>query len=220
MQKILLIVTLLHIALVAEAQDPKRFQSEIDKIVARDSSHRDENLVVFAGSSTFRMWGTLQEDFPSHHILNHGFGGSEMSDLLFYVDELIIRNEPSQVFIYEGDNDLNHGKQYKEILRTADKLVDAIRTKLPATAEIIFVTAKPSPSRWQHKKKYRQFNRKLKRWTKRKANVKTLDTWAVMLDKEGNPKPELFIEDRLHMNAKGYALWAKVFKPYFHELNK
>jgi lysophospholipase L1-like esterase len=214
MKKLLLIVTLLHFAITLRAQDPKRFQSEVDKIVARDSALHVDDLIVFAGSSSFRMWATLQQDFSDHHVINHGFGGSEMTDLLFYADELIIRNHPKQVFIYEGDNDLNQGKHYKDILHTAGKLVEVVRTKLPPTVEIVFVTAKPSPVRWHLEKKYRQFNRKLKRWTRKQDNVKMLDVWTPMLDENGKPQADLFIHDRLHMNAKGYALWTKIFRPY------
>ena len=151
MKKLLLIVSLLAVSEALCAQDPKRFQNEIDEIVARDANVQSDNLIVFAGSSSFRMWNTLKEDFSDRHVVNHGFGGSEMSDLVFYVDELITRYKPSQIFIYEGDNDLNQGKDYKTILKDADKLVDAIRVKIPASGEIVFVTPKPSPSRWHLK---------------------------------------------------------------------
>jgi hypothetical protein len=141
MKKLLLTVISLVCSFVLHAQDPKRFQSEVDKIVLRDSGLQYEDLIIFAGSSSFRMWGTLAQDFPTYHVANHGFGGSEMSDLLFYVDELILNNKPKQVFIYEGDNDLNQGKDYNSILNDADKLVAAIHAKLPSV-EILFLTAK------------------------------------------------------------------------------
>lgn len=215
MKKLLLIVSLFIVSVTLNAQDPKRFQNEIDKIVARDANLQSENLIVFAGSSSFRMWNTLQEDFSDRHVVNHGFGGSEMSDLVFYVDELITRYKPAQIFIYEGDNDLNQGKDYKTILKDADKLINAIRTKVPASVEVVFVTPKPSPSRWHLKKKYLQFNRKLKRWAKREENVKVLDVWPAMMNEKGEPKSDIFIEDKLHMNRQGYSIWANVFRPYF-----
>ncbi|RAW01391.1 SGNH/GDSL hydrolase family protein [Pseudochryseolinea flava] len=217
MKKILLIasLSLSFIVHTIQAQDPKRFQGEVDKIIARDANIAHSDLIVFAGSSSFRMWNSLQEDFSDRHVVNHGFGGSETSDLIFYVDELITRYNPKQIFIYEGDNDLNAGKDVKRVLADADKLVDAIRAKVPATVEIVYVTPKPSPSRWALKKKYQQFNRKLKKWAKREENVKVLDVWPAMLGENGEPKPELFIEDKLHMNKDGYAIWTKIFRSYF-----
>jgi lysophospholipase L1-like esterase len=213
MKKCTLILLLGLIAAAGFSQDPLRFTDEIAKLKSGDSSVNKTNLIVFAGSSSFRMWRNLKESFPNHNVLNRGFGSSEMSDLVYYADQLIIDYSPRQILIYEGDNDLNHGKSSAEILKDADQLLSIIRRKLPEETSVIFLTPKPSPSRWHLKKNYIRFNRKLKRWGKHQHDVKVIDVWTPLLVK-GEPIKEIFLEDNLHMNAAGYARWTEIIAPY------
>jgi lysophospholipase L1-like esterase len=194
----------------AVAQDPARFQSEIDKFKADAVNYSArEGLVLFTGSSTIRMWTGLQEDFPGIPVLNRGFGGSHMSDLLFYADTLILRYRPAMILIYEDDNDLDSGKTPAQILESAGKLVDRIRKKLPGSV-ICFIAAKPSIARWSQKDRFLDFNRQLKEFTGLYQEVHYLDLWDRMLDAGGNPDPSIFLGDGLHMNRKGYEIWKSV----------
>ena len=209
---ILATIVFLLSAFLLQAQDPTRFQEEVDSIVALNQSVDRSNLILFTGSSSIRMWD-LRKSFPNHNVVNLGFGGSEMSDLLFYVDKVIISFAPKQVFIYEGDNDISFGRTTQEILSTADSILHRIRRKLPDT-EIICISAKPSLARWNLKEKYETFNRKLEAWTKERKQVRYADVWSFMLDSEGNVRKDIFIVDGLHLNEKGYSIWTRVLAKY------
>lgn len=39
----------------------------------------EKKRVVFYGSSSFRLWSTLETDFPEFEIINRAFGGSTFS---------------------------------------------------------------------------------------------------------------------------------------------
>jgi len=190
-------------------QNPARFQSEIDqfKVDATDYSSI-KNLVVFTGSSTIRMWTDLQKDFPDLAVLNRGFGGSHMSDLLYYADTVILKYRPAILFIYEGDNDIGSGKKPDEILKDAGKLVRLIRQKLPST--ICFISAKPSIARWNLKETYLDFNKLLKEFTRHQPYIYYLDVWDKMIGIDGNPMSDIFLDDGLHMNRKGYDIWKEI----------
>jgi hypothetical protein len=41
-----------------------------------------------------------------------------------------------------------------------------------------------------------------------------IDVFTPMLTKDGKPRPELFVEDRLHMNRQGYELWKSIIGPF------
>ena len=97
------------------AQNPERFAKEVDSIVAANQSFQKDNLVLFTGSSSIRLWKNLNAAFPKHNVLNMGFGGSEMADLLYFTDKLIVPFHPKQIFIYEGDNDLSVGRTAEQI---------------------------------------------------------------------------------------------------------
>ena len=138
-----------------------------------------------------------------------------MADLLYYVDKIILSFLPGQVFIYEGDNDISFGRTTDQILSKAESILLQVRKKLPDT-EIIFISAKPSIARWKLKDKYEAFNKQLLAWTKKKERVKYADVWTPMLDKKGNVRHDIFIEDGLHLNEKGYEIWTKLLGGYLN----
>lgn len=192
-----------------------QFDQEVHDLLLKDSLIKNQsNIILFTGSSTIRLWKNIEGNFPTKNILNRGFGGSRMSDLLHFADQLIIRYNPKTIFIYEGDNDLGEKKTPKEILASADSLLTIIRAKLPKNVKVYFISAKPSMARWHLKDQYAELNNGLKSWAKTKKNVYFIDMWPIMLNADGSIKKELFLEDGLHMNRKGYDLWQSQIKPF------
>ena len=41
-----------------------------------------------------------------------------------------------------------------------------------------------------------------------------------MIGKDGKPRPELFVDDGLHLNAAGYKLWTSLVLPYLRPVEK
>ena len=195
------------------AQNPARFQKEVDSIVAANGSVNKDNLILFTGSSSIRLWKDLKASFPNHNVLNMGFGGSEMADLLYYTHKVIIPFNPKQIFIYEGDNDLSLGRSAAQIIASADSILSIIKQHLPH-AEVIFISPKPSLLRWSLKEKYEDFNKQLKDWVSKKRNVRFADVWTPMLRNDGIVMQDIFIADGLHLNEKGYSIWASTLKKY------
>lgn len=196
------------------AQDPTRFQSQIDQIVKENASYQGkEGIIIFTGSSSIRMWGDIAAYFGKDAILNHGFGGSQMMDLEFYLSKIVLEFKPKTVFIYEGDNDINAGKSAKGIMASTKRIVKRIRKDLPQT-HIIFISPKPSLSRAHLKDKYEQLNRRLKKFTRKKEYLHFADVWTPMMGPDGNVMPDIFIDDGLHLNEKGYQIWKKVIAPF------
>ncbi len=201
---------------VVNAQDPSRFEAEVAALNAKYDSLWDpsKETVVFTGSSSIRFWRNLQELFPAHQVVNTGFGGSQTSDLLAYDEALIFRYQPRKVFVYEGDNDLNDAKKPRSILKDTRELVSRIKSRDPQT-EVVLIAAKPSLVRWHLKRKYKRLNRLFKRFSRKEAGLEYADVWTVML--RGNKvRDDLFIEDGLHMNSKGYRLWYDIIKNYIN----
>jgi lysophospholipase L1-like esterase len=196
----------------ASPQDPTRFAKEIKAIESRYSGTQPSaGLIVFTGSSSLRRWENLQEFFPSKKIINTAFGGSQMSDLIYYADTVIIKYKPLQVFIYEGDNDIAAGEKPEDITREAALLLDRIHIKLPDT-QIILISAKPSPIRWTLKDQYERLNAMYHDLEKGRSYLKYIDLWTPLIGSNGRPRGELYISDSLHINNDGYKLWAVEIK--------
>ena len=198
---------------VLNAQD-KPFYNEIEAFRKSDSIQMPEsNAILFIGSSSFRMWHDVQKDFPKKTIINRGFGGSSTPHVIDYANDIIFPYQPKQVVIYVGENDLtaNPPPSPKEVADRVDSLFNLIHSRLPGVP-IVYVSIKPSIARQALMPQMEQTNKLIKEITKQKNNIVFVDVYSRMLDKNGEPKKDIFIDDKLHMNSKGYKIWKKALK--------
>jgi len=194
----------------SNAQDPRRFNSQIEALLQQDHPvEPGKELALFTGSSSVRMWKDIAGYFPEYHVINNGFGGSHFSDLIHYYEELILEFHPDYLFIYEGDNDIAGGKKPRKVIKEARLLIDRIQKDLPET-KVVLISPKPSVARWHLRKKYQKLNKKLERLCNKTVNLEYADVWSAMLDENGQVLTGIFLDDNLHMNKKGYAIWGEV----------
>lgn len=194
----------------AAAEAPDEFESEIRQFAEAD--HRQPSstpVVLFAGSSSFRLWTNLPAAFPGMTVLNRGFGGSTMQDLLRHFDPVVGARRPKAVVVYEGDNDLAKKRSLELIESQFAEFLDRMHRQLPGTP-VLILAVKPSPSRRPLLDQQRELNERLRRLCASRPGVGFADTFAVVLDGAGEPDPSLFKPDRLHLNDQGYRVWTPV----------
>jgi lysophospholipase L1-like esterase len=167
--------------------------------------------IVFIGSSSIRRWD-LAKYFPGLPAVNRGFGGSQMEDSARYADRILLPLKPKTVVVYAGDNDIAAGKSPERVVADSRALAAKVHAALPKT-KIIFISIKPSLQRWALIDKIRETNRLLREMTAKDDRLFYLDVDKPMIGKDGKPKPELFVEDGLHMTDAGNQLWADLLKP-------
>ena len=200
----------------AQAQEEKPpFWEDIQAYKQQDSVQMPpKDAILFVGSSSFRMWDDMQEMFPKHTVINRGFGGSNLLDLKYYLNDIVFPYQPKQIVIYSGENDLAGGTlQAPEVLARFQDVFQSIRERMPQVP-IVYVSIKPSPSRWQYKPVMEESNRLIRTYLKEQPKTKYVDVFSLMLNKSRKPKPEIFLEDSLHMNNKGYQIWQKALLPH------
>ena len=208
----LLLLTITILPLHAQ-QAP--FYSEIMAFKKQDSiAFPPKNAILLVGSSSFRKWQDVQSYFPNYSIINRGFGGSVLTDVIHYANDIIIHYHPKQVLVYCGDNDLASSDTITPaiVTRRFKQLFYIIRGKLPA-ATITYVSIKPSPSRQQLMSKMIETNSMVANFLKSQKNTSFIDVFHPMLLPNGRAIPEIFLSDSLHMNEKGYAIWKKAIEP-------
>ena len=201
-------------SLHAQGQPP--FYNEIQQFKKLDSaSFPPRNAILFVGSSSFQKWHDVQSYFPAETIINRGFGGSELTDVIRYVNDIIIPYHPRQIVIYAGENDLAYSDSIspKIVLSRFETLFTSIRSSLPEVP-IIYISIKPSPSRQNLMPKMEEANKLIRNFLLQKKNAIFIDVYHKMIDNSGKPLPGIYVEDNLHMNAKGYAIWQKAIEPY------
>jgi lysophospholipase L1-like esterase len=217
MKKIILLLCLLSAGFAATAQTTEPpFRKEIDAFKKKDSVQMPPaNSILFVGSSSFTKWTDVQDYFPGYPILNRGFGGSSLPDVIRYVDEVIIRYNPKQIVMYCGENDIAGSDTIKPttVLQRFQKLFSLIRSKLPKTP-IAFVSLKPSVSRWAMEARFVETNKLVKDFLSKQKNTKFINVHNAMLTADGSVMTDIFIADNLNMNAKGYKIWQPIILPY------
>ncbi|NND07679.1 MAG: G-D-S-L family lipolytic protein [Saprospiraceae bacterium] len=197
------------------SQDPTRFADDIQSYKEAPVEY-EGRPIVFVGSSSIRMWSDINQRFQGFPILNRGFGGSQMSDLLYYLDDLVIQYKPEQVFIYEGDNDIASGKSNDEILKDAQEVVTRLLGAMP-DVEVVFIAPKPSVKRWDMANQYMALNAALSKYAEATKQVRFADVWTPALGSDGKVRSDIFLDDNLHMNAQGYDIWEEVVRPILAE---
>lgn len=197
----------------SSAQDPTRFESEVKAFLEEAPIAHDSSLIIFTGSSSVRFWSTLAEDFPQHNVINRGFGGSHMSDLDYYLDDLVLKHKPSMVLIYEGDNDIADGELPGDILKEAVAIVERLQAA-DSTMAIAFISPKPSIARWDLRSEYKRYNQMLEDKIAEMPGVWFIDVWKPMLVRGRMLREDLFVSDGLHMNEQGYEIWREAVLPY------
>lgn len=197
-------------------QQPFPFWNEVQQLILVDvTDPKPRNQVLFVGSSSFTYWKTVNESFPEKTIVNVGFGGSTLLDQIRYIDYVITPYKPRQIVIYCGENDIAYDATVtgREVLNRFIKLVSLVRERF-SDVHISYVSMKPSPSREKLMPVYREGNTLIKEYLKTINHSSYINVFDAMLDLSGKPKAELFLDDRLHMNEAGYAIWKELIKPH------
>ena len=204
--------------LTATAQTPSKipFQNEIDVFIKKDSiAMPAANSILFVGSSSFNYWKDISTYFPGYPIINRGFGGSSLTDIIYFNQETILKYKPKQIYIYCGENDIAASDTITPaiVFERFKTLYTIIITHLGNKVPVMYVSIKPSVARWSMEEKFVAANTLIRNFINKQKNTQFLDVHSAMLDTSGMVYKDIFIADKLHMNAKGYAIWQKIIAP-------
>lgn len=193
------------------------FEEEIRAIEERNrAAPPPAGAVLFTGSSSIRMWTNLAEDMKPTTVINHGFGGSQLPDVLRYMDRLIIPFEPSAIVLYCGENDIDAGRSAQQVADDFTTFVQYARRR-GISGPIYFVSLKPSPARFARWPDFQKANALISDICRAGKGLYYIDISAAMLGPGGRPLADIWLSDGLHMNAKGYGIWAPIIKKAIQE---
>lgn len=213
----LIFLALLQIsfAVRSQSQEPP-FRNEIQAFKKQDSLHFPPGqAILFVGSSSFRFWTDVSDYFPGYTIINRGFGGSCLPDLIRYADDIIFPYQPRQVVIYCGENDLAASDTVtaEMVFDRFKRLFYLIRKRMPGEP-VVFLSLKPSPSRENLMPAMAKANNRIRVFMASQKKAVFVDVYHAMLTPEGKPMPDIFRPDSLHMIPKGYVIWQKLIAPH------
>jgi len=195
---------------------PDRWEADIRKFEEQDrAAPPAADSVLFVGSSSIRLW-ELSKSFPNLRAINRGFGGSQVADVVQYADRIVFPYQPELIVFYAGDNDLASGKSPETVAADFASFMKMVHAKLPAKS-VIFISIKPSVARWKLWDQAQRANDLIKQQADKDERLKLLDIGPLLLGDDGMPNTDLFREDKLHLNDKGYERWAKALGPLLAE---
>jgi lysophospholipase L1-like esterase len=211
------VLVLLLSALITHAQAPPqahRFEKDIAAFEAADQKNPPpRGAILFAGDSTFTRWKAIHEDLPEYTVINRGFGGSQMSDLLYFTDRIVIPYKPRLIIVQEGGNDLHSGRTPEQLLSDVKAFVEKVQRDLPGIPIAIGGLA-PNPARWNEVETRKRSDQLIKEYVATQKNVTFIDFFDAFLGPDGKPREDLFVEDRMHPSVLGYQVRVKIIRPF------
>jgi len=213
---------LLALCTVARAQatkptGPERWEKDIAAFEAIDRKNPSPKQgILFVGSSSIRLWKTA-DAFAGLPVINRGFGGSYISESVHFANRIVLPYEPKTIVFYAGENDVNAGKTPHRVAEDFKEFAGLVHQSLPQT-HIVFISLKPSPSRFGKIEQFRLTNRLIREFVATDSRLSFVDVEPAMLGAGGLPREELFVADKLHLNEAGYAIWNRMISEKLAEL--
>lgn len=194
-----------------EPADPARFEKAIQAFEAEDVARApSQDVTLFTGASNIRRWQSLPERFKKTPVLNRGFGGSHISDVVHFADRIVLKYKPKQIYLNAGGNDLHSGRTPEEVLAAFEAFVSKVQKALPKT-KLAFISIPTSPSRWEEVEQVKTTNSLISA-SCAKNGVDFIDVFPLLLGVDGKPRPELYVEDKLHFSEAGYDVVTSAIK--------
>lgn len=199
---------------LSNTESLRRFEQQIVQYERADcEKFPPEDAILFVGSSTVKWWKTLEEDMSPLPVINRGFGGATVPEVLYYTDRIVLPYRPEIIVFYAGDNDLTRDSITPRATFEYFKLFERrVHRFLPETY-IFFVSIKPSYYRMRHWHKMQQANAMIRRFTAETAQTGYIDVATPMLQGKKMPPRHYFARDGVHLSPGGYAVWRKTIKP-------
>lgn len=199
----------------SRSEDPLVWEQDIAALEnATAGLHPPGEGIVFVGSSSIRLWDSLAQDMAPLPVIQHGFGGAKLGDVVHYADRLVSAHQPRAVVIFAGTNDITpeHAKLPEVLLASYQAFVGRVRAVQPELP-ILFIAITPSPLRWSVWPIAQEANALVSQYSATDPNLYVVDTAPVLLGEGGEPRDDLYIFDGLHLSEAGYAAWTATIRP-------
>lgn len=188
------------------------FDEDIEKFIDQDRiSPPPKNEFLFIGSSSIRLWDTLDEDMRPLKVINRGFGGAHTKHINRHKDKIVFPYQPKAIIFFCGTNDINGWNSPEVVFSEFVSFYSSVRDKLPKTM-VFAIGIQPSPSRIDQRSRQLEWNKAVSDLAKVEKKLVFIDVSPPMLSEDNMPRAELYTDDMLHMNKSGYKIWAKLVR--------
>lgn len=186
------------------------YEEEVKGLESKQVNTLKIPYTIFYGSSSIRLWKTLEQDFKSSNPINLGFGGSTLAACVWFFDRIFAPYQPRKIVIYAGDNDIGDGRKPEEVFICFRELAVLIGKKFGGIP-CYFISLKPSFTRWNLVENIKYTNSLIENEIiNNKNNWHYINIYDAMVDETGHPQKQFFDDDGLHLSPEGYATWKQI----------
>ena len=192
----------------------RSWDNDIQKFEQLDKSEKyPDDAILFAGSSSIRLWNTLEKDMSPYHIIQRGYGGAKLSDFAVYADRIFSPHKCKAIVIFIANDIMgtDQDKTPEEVAALSRNVLKTIRKSHPKTP-VFWIAVTPTPLRWKVWPEIQKANELIRNICEQKKNTYFIKTDFAFLNENGEPMDELFRDDKLHLTEKGYAVWTQIIK--------
>lgn len=221
---VLLFVALINVTTIAQQAapavpkgDPRRYEKDIQAFLDADkAAPPQKGQILFVGSSIFRLWKNLKEQMAPLPVFNRAYGGSRTADILFYMDQVVLPYEPKIIVYYCGSNDINADIPPETIAARFQEFTDRVHARLPKT-KIFYVSINKAPQKMERWDWVDDANRRIKTFCEKQPMLGFIDVNPALFDKDGKPRLEIYLPDKLHFQEPAYAEFTRIIKPVIEQ---
>jgi hypothetical protein len=192
----------------------RNWEADIRQFETLDRSEADpDGAILFAGSSSIRLWSSIHEDMAPYPVIQRGFGGSKLSDVAWYAERIIYPHRFRALVLFVA-NDITGSPDDKPPAESASLfrlIVKKVRRQF-RSEPVFFIEITPTNSRWSAWPRIEEANRLIEKICSREPSCYFIKTSRFFLGADGRPNGALFMDDQLHLNNEGYKLWSKLIK--------
>ena len=200
------------------SNDIEKFDEDINSFVAQDQiSPPGKNKFLFIGSSSIRLWKSLQEDMAPLEVINRGFGGAHIKHINRHFESIVLPYEPKAIIFFCGTNDVAAYNPVDKVKLDFEIFYNRVKRDLPDT-KLFVIEIQPSPSRFFQRNLQLKWNEHIEDLAKEDPDLFVINVSETMFTDDGKPRRELYIPDMLHMNSRGYAIWTGKVRDILSEI--
>lgn len=205
--------------LTVYAEAAQKWNDDVGKLAARNSQESNPDAILFIGSSTIRLWDSLERDVAPYKTIKRGFGGAKFCDLAIHCPRLAdgLSYRAAVVFVANDIKGEVSDKEPAEMKRLARITIESLKARNPS-APVIILSITATPSRFAYWNRIQSANRTLSTLASEMQGVYFLETEKHYLTMDGKPIEKYFVEDRLHQTPEGYQLLGSLVKSKLDEV--
>lgn len=186
-----------------------------DAVVAYEKENAPKGKIVFYGPSNFTRWSAAYGHTPLREaikgksgaecVINRGFGSSCAEHQLYYYPRMVRPLEPKVLVYSFYGNGKAFGYSAEESWELAQRVIAYALTDFP---DIHIYLCSPNHLRDEQNSAEVGNRMRFRSWVKHFAEETPNCFFIDMEEFEGNGRKDIFVDDGVHYNQKGYDLYA------------